>query len=166
MNLCVIAIDPGLSGAVARLVDGVDLTVRGDFKRHKDIVESVRTLCEMTPFPDMAVIELVGARPGQGVCSMFSFGESTGVAYGAVVAFMPTEALERIERPAPLRWQNRIKRLLPADMTYDPCVAASYLFPKHAGLFYGPRGGEKDGNADAALLALYGHHLKLGTWKD
>jgi crossover junction endodeoxyribonuclease RuvC len=36
--------------------------------------------------PDLAIIEKVGARPGQGVSSMFRFGQSFGTIIGVVAA--------------------------------------------------------------------------------
>jgi hypothetical protein len=38
---------------------------------------------------------------------------------------------------------------------------ASELFPDHAYMFYGPRGGLIDGNAEAALIAYYGYQMEM-----
>uniref|UniRef100_A0AB74UHB5 Uncharacterized protein n=1 Tax=Caulobacter phage BL57 TaxID=3348355 RepID=A0AB74UHB5_9VIRU len=43
----------------------------------------------------------------------------------------------------------------PADKS-RAFARALQLFPRASGIFLGPRGGKKDGRAEAALLAFYG----------
>ena len=43
------------------------------------------------------------------------------------------------------------------------CARASELFPDNTDLFYGSKGGPKDGVAEAALLALYGRKQFFDT---
>ncbi len=145
----VTAIDPGLSGAVARLVRGV-LCVRRDFKVRRDIVHAVQVL---VPHSDMVVIEFVHAMPGEGVVSVFSFGKSTGTAFGAVESIHSPDPVE----VAPQAWQNFFKRLLNIDLKTKfkevTREVAAQLFPLQSALFLR----KKDHNtADAALLAVYG----------
>lgn len=92
-----IGIDPGLDGAVGVLYDGVFVAVEempvrvkglGYIKREVDAEALIRTLRRHVA-PDCAAhaaVERVGARPGQGSSSMFSFGDSFGVARAAVAA--------------------------------------------------------------------------------
>jgi len=145
----VVGIDPGLSGAVAMLYPDGRLTIFRDFKESIDIVTAVvRTV------PDAArvVIEHVHAMPGQGVCSMFSFGRSTGIAIGAVLAKTSAPLIQ----VAPLRWQNHFKKkygLAGAPFKEVTRDLAAYLFPKFENLFTR----KKDhGSSDAALIALWG----------
>lgn len=89
----ILAIDPGLDGAWALIVGGTpfacgDIPTSGEGKQRRvqgrllgDVIGSLR--------PDRAIIEQVGARPGQGVSSMFRF----GMAYGAAIAVCQTEGL-------------------------------------------------------------------------
>ncbi len=98
-ELVVVAIDPGLSGAVVRLEAG-HLRSFSNFKAQRDIVCGVQAAAPA----DVWLIEDVHAMPGQGVSSMFSFGESTGVARGAVWASVLGS--EELQVVAPQRWQN------------------------------------------------------------
>jgi hypothetical protein len=146
----VLAVDPGLSGAAA-LVGRGDLTLRRDFKSHREIAHAIRDLLKKEPHH--LVVELVGARPGQGVCSMFSFGESTGVALGASYASTRLQ----VERVAPLKWKNWFRKALGLEkgQEVDSREIALRLFPEFACYFKR----KKDHNsADAFLIALW----KLG----
>lgn len=141
----VLAIDPGLSGAVARLGCNA-LAVRRDFKHIRDIAIAVSF---MQNGASHAVIEQVGARPGQGVCSMFSFGKSTGAAFGALYTMRP-----HIEEVSPQKWQNwfRTNFNLPRPEVFDSRALALRLFPGYADLLKR----KKDHNtADAILMAYW-----------
>lgn len=145
--MTVLAIDPGLSGAVVRLSDG-ELLARRDFKKLADIAAAVALLA---PGVDRAVIELVHAMPGQGVCSMFSFGRSTGVAYGALFSNLSGGDIVEV---SPQKWQNyyRSRLNIPKGTLFDSREIATRLLPAHAHLF----ARKKDHNtADAALMALW-----------
>lgn len=143
------AIDPGLSGAVALAGFG-DFTLRRDFKSHRDIANAISSLIAIST-PHHLVVELVGARPGQGVCSMFSFGESTGVALGALMAAAPSKTIERV---APLKWKNWYRKQLGIrkGCKVDSREIATKLFP-HCACYFTRK---KDHNsADAVLIALW-----------
>ena len=97
---------------------------------------------------ELAVLERVAARPGQGVASMFSLGHSLGACQGALAALgVPTVLV------APQTWKRQFA------LGKDKAQAqqrASETFPGHAGLWVKA----KDHNrAEAALLGLYG-------WRD
>src|SRR5271170_518657 len=91
----VLAIDPGLSGAVCklRIAGSYDLDVRRDFKALPAIARAIQDLSAGVTH---AVIELVHAMPGQGVCSMFSFGRAAGVADGALALALPGLVVESV----------------------------------------------------------------------
>jgi crossover junction endodeoxyribonuclease RuvC len=149
----VVAVDPGLSGAICQLGAG-KLRVWRDFKVLRDIVEGVR---EAVGFADRVVLENVHAMPGQGVCSMFSFGKSTGVALGAILCKTGVEPVE----VAPLKWQNFFRKLfgVPKGTEFNARTIALNLFPSSAPFLKRV----KDHNtADAILMAAYGHSL---GWK-
>lgn len=145
----VTAIDPGMSGAVARLVKG-KVEVRRDFKEKRDIARAVEAL---VPGADVVVIEAVHAMPGEGVCSVFTFAKSTGIAFGAVYSQHEPAPVE----VAPQTWQNYFKKLLGIDRktkfkTVTRDVAATIFFEQRD-LFKR----KKDHNtADACLLAAWG----------
>jgi len=152
-----LAVDPGLSGAIA-IIGPNHLHIVRDFHSLFQIARAVSTLHEIYAV-DSLVIEQVGARPGQGVCSMFSFGQAAGVAKGALWALFPPE-LPTIE-VHPLRWQNWYRKELNLPRgrmpEFDSRRIASRLLPEHTEFFQR----KKDHNsADAALIGLW--HLNQG----
>lgn len=143
----VLGVDPGLSGAVVTLrwPSGV-LEVRRDFTELRHISDAIK---ELAPGCDYGVIELVAARPGQGVTSMFSFGRSTGTAMGA----MYSAGLDFIE-VTPQRWQAYWTQLAcDSGEPFDSAVVATKVFGVDQAHFFRRK---KDHNtADAALLAAF-----------
>lgn len=146
----VIGIDPGISGAVVRLVGGRLSGVSRDFKGFADIAAGIRGLYQPG---DRIIIENVHAMPGEGVCSVWTFGKATGVAHGVALA-LSGEAPQEV---APQRWQNAFRLLLGIDkktrfkeVTRE---VATRLFPDEWELFQR----KKDhGTSDAALIAAWG----------
>ena len=79
-----IGIDPGKSGALAYIMkDGSSNAVMFDDSQYKYILRQISI------YDDEAVccLEHVGAMPGQGVTSMFSFGENFGYIKGLLSAY-------------------------------------------------------------------------------
>ena len=145
----VLAVDPGLSGAVCKLGRGV-FKVRRDFKTLLSIAQAIQ---ELAPGADSAVMEFVHSRPGEGTVSVFSFGRSTGIAFGSLftAGFGVGRPLEEIH---PVRWQNFFRQLLciPKDTLFDSPAIATTLLPSQSAAF----SRKKDhGTADAALMAIY-----------
>jgi hypothetical protein len=148
--VCVLAVDPGLSGAVCRLGKG-HCDARRDFKSLADISNAIRELSSDT---DSAVIEFVHSRPGEGTVSVFSFGRSTGVAFGALFleGFGSQKPLEEVH---PTRWQNFFRRTqgIPKELEFDSKSIASSIVPSYAPQLFSR---VKDhGTADAFLMAAY-----------
>lgn len=153
----VLAVDPGLSGAIALAGQGL-LFVERDFKQLSDIPKAISRLIARGPVTHV-VIELVGARPGQGVCSMFSFGKSTGTAYGAIHTHQgETVGFNApLEEVSPQKWQNFFRRELniPRGTPFDASAIVCRLLPEHAPLVRR----KKDHNtADAILMSLWKLH--------
>lgn len=156
-----IGIDPGASGAVAIIADyqlkayPLPLMSNGEL----DARELYLILTEAVgKQPHIVVIEKVGAMPGQGVSSMFSFGRNVG----EIKAVLKVAKLSYVE-VTPQAWKKTVlaglpwKASGPDDKKRAKLVAASYVekrFP-YANI-RGPKGGIKDGMADAICLALYG----------
>jgi hypothetical protein len=147
----VLSVDPGLSGAVT-LYDprGPSLELRRDFKTSEDIT---RAVVELRPRAAFGVVEYVGARPGQGVCSMFSFGQMTGIAMGALDALnLPWVDV------APQTWQAWCRKELGMP-TADSREMARVAFAFAPSRLWDR---VKDHNsADAALMALWGSQRAL-----
>lgn len=79
----ILGIDPGKSGGLAFIQDGrvgdvMEMAVAG-----KDLdLEYIASWIVDAGQIDSGVVEKVGAMPGQGVVSMFTFGKVTGALYG------------------------------------------------------------------------------------
>tara|TARA_B100001248_G_C27391710_1_gene462789 strand:- start:2158 stop:2649 length:492 start_codon:yes stop_codon:yes gene_type:complete len=92
----IVGIDPGLSGAIAILEDRkvlnvYDMPVMAEGKKNKRQINSaqlVNLLREHTKSSDESavIVEQVNAMPGQGVTSMFNFGQTFGAIKGVCAA--------------------------------------------------------------------------------
>ena len=92
----IIGIDPGLSGAIAILEDNkvlniFDMPVMAEGKKNKRQLNSaqlVNIIRDNTASIDevAVVVEQVNAMPGQGVTSMFNFGQTFGAIKGVCAA--------------------------------------------------------------------------------
>ena len=92
----IIGIDPGLSGAIAILEDNkvlniFDMPVMSEGKKNKRQLNSaqlVNIIRDNTASIDevAVVVEQVNAMPGQGVTSMFNFGQTFGAIKGVCAA--------------------------------------------------------------------------------
>lgn len=125
----------------------LDMPYLGDIPDGRWLNDTVQGLS-----PVLIVIEKQQAMPGQGVTSMMSI----GMGYGSLVMWATLLNVPFIT-PRPAAWKQRL------GVTRDKASSvtmASRLFPE-AGL-YGPRGGAKDGRAEALLLAEYGRRWHLG----
>ena len=94
--MIVVGIDPGLSGAIAilennKVLNIFDMPVMAEGKKNKRQLNSaqlVRIIKDSTK-PDVeiaVVVEQVNAMPGQGVTSMFNFGQTFGAIKGVCAA--------------------------------------------------------------------------------
>ena len=92
----IIGIDPGLSGAIAILEDNkvlqiFDMPVMAEGKKNKRQLNSAQLaniIKENTQGSEekAVVVEQVNAMPGQGVTSMFNFGQTFGAIKGICAA--------------------------------------------------------------------------------
>ncbi len=158
----VVGIDPGLDGAVAVIgPEGVEAAVtptlaagRGG-RRQYDAAAMARLLAGREV--ELAVIEAVGAMPGQGVASTFGFGVGYGLWLGVLAALqIPHQAV------SPQAWN----RVILAGTARDKAAAiafASRRFPC-VPLLATPRSRvPHDGIADAMCLAEFARRLVVGT---
>jgi len=106
-------------------------------------------IAELLSGIDSAVVEEVGARPGQGASSLFTFGLCVGTILGAVSAHQV-----QIELVTPQRWKAA-SRLggLSTDAAKEAARSfATELWPDHKALF---RVKKNHGLAEAALMARW-----------
>ena len=147
------AVDPGLKGAVAffepedGMVSVYEMPVADgniDAATFSDILIMWK--------PRIALVEQVGARPGQGVSSMFKFGCGYGMIRGVIAA---REVPLHLVTPA--KWKKYFG--LSSDKEASRALALR-LWPQHAGLF---KRKKDEAAAEAALLALYAHKQGLAA---
>jgi crossover junction endodeoxyribonuclease RuvC len=146
MIVCIMGVDPGLSGAVAfyfpeqNVVSVEDMpVVAGDI----DVASFAALIAKMQP--DIAVVELVGAMPKQGVASTFKF----GCGYGMIRGVIGATAIP-LHLVTPTKWKKTFS--LDSDKDKARALALRY-WPARSDLF----GRKKDhGRAEAALIARYG----------
>lgn len=109
--MIVFGIDPGVSGALSiyehkKLKEVIDMPTMSEGKKNKKQINAAQLALEIKNRANgsenvAVVIEHVSAMPGQGVTSMFNFGQSFGVVKGVCAAMqLPIHFV----RPA--KWKN------------------------------------------------------------
>ena len=155
--MLIIGIDPGISGSICFLKDGkiidvLEMPTMTDGKKNKKQVNGSQIFNEISfriqkfDKKDIkVVIEQVSAMPGQGVTSMFNFGQSFGILKGICSAMQLSMYFIR-----PAKWKkyfNLINSEKDASRT-----RAIEIFP----YFSGNLSRKKDSNkADAILIASF-----------
>ena len=155
--MLIIGIDPGLSGSICffddgKIVDVIDMPTMTDGKKNKKQVNGAQIYNEISLRVKniekrnvRVVIEQVSAMPGQGVTSMFNFGQSFGILKGICSAMQLSMLFVR-----PAKWKkyfNLINSEKDASRT-----KAIEIFP----YFSSQLSKKKDSNkADAILIASF-----------
>jgi crossover junction endodeoxyribonuclease RuvC len=155
--MLIIGIDPGISGSICFLIDGrildvVEMPTMTEGKKNKkqvngsQIYNEIKERTEKIDKNDIkVVIEQVSAMPGQGVTSMFNFGQSFGILKGICSAMQLPMYFVR-----PAKWKkyfNLINSEKDASRT-----KAIEIFP----YFSSNLAKKKDSNkADAILIASF-----------
>ena len=111
--MLIIGIDPGITGAICFFEDGeikdvIEMPNMADGKKNKRQINGSQIFNEISvrikdiPKQEiLIVIEQVSAMPGQGVTSMFNFGQSFGVIKGICSAMQLSVHLVR-----PVKWKK------------------------------------------------------------
>lgn len=150
----ILGIDPGLDGGLALLSpDGLLLEVMptiGSTKREVDSGKVGELLRAWNV--EHAVLEKVGARPGQGVVSMFTFGMGLGCIKGVLGALdIPHTEVQ------PKEWQKTVcKGMFSSDPKAMAQQRVRQLWPQQSFLATPRSKVPHQGLVDAALLAEYG----------
>lgn len=137
-----IGIDPGKKGALAVIRE--DGTV--DIFPYNERVY-VEQLFKASAEKSVCCLEHVGAMPGQGVTSMFSFGANFGFIQGALTAFNIPYELVR-----PQKWKKEFSITSDKNTSVEVCKR---LFPGVVLLPTSRCTKESDGMAEALLMAEY-----------
>jgi len=149
--MMVLGVDPGLTGALAFFDPDTGLLIVRDMPT-VEVVRNGKKKNEISPQMlanlvrehnvTAAFVERVGAMPGQGVSSVFSFGRSLGIVEGVLAALELSTTII-----PPQTWQKAVNLRGGKDGSR---ARAAELFPRDAGLFARKK---DDGRADAALIA-------------
>ncbi len=146
----VLAVDPGLSGAVFCIGLGA-FTGRRDFRVPADIALAVKDALSEAPAPTFAVVEAVHAFPKQGVCSVWSFSEATAYAKAALCLCAPPGF--RAREVPPQTWQGFFRKAGLARGEFDSRQICQKLFPSYPQYFTR----KLDHNSgDSVLIGVWG----------
>jgi crossover junction endodeoxyribonuclease RuvC len=139
-----IGIDPGKKGAYAWYTDGVMRVRQWDDNYFAQDMHLLAAMDDRL----VACVEKVGAMPGQGVTSMFSFGQSFGFILGVLTAFgIPYQLVP------PRKWKAEYGLL--NTQKQASVDVAKRLFPEVSFLPTERCRKESDGMSDAVLMAEY-----------
>ena len=157
--MLIIGIDPGISGSICFFEDGkilevIEMPVMTEGKKNKKQVngsqiynEILKKVNKLETNDIRVIVEQVSAMPGQGVTSMFNFGQSFGILKGICSAMQLPIYFVR-----PAKWKkyfNLINSEKDASRT-----RAIEVFP----YFSSQLSKKKDSNkADAILIASFYH---------
>ena len=159
--MIIIGIDPGINGAISvvenkKILEVYDTPTMIDGKKNKRQINSAQVTNiikerQKNNNEVIVVVEQVNAMPGQGVTSMFNFGQSFGVIKGICAALNLPIYFVR-----PSKWKkhfNLIKTNKDASRT-----KVIEVYPEISSKLHR----KKDSNrADAILIALYFNETQL-----
>ena len=157
--MLIIGIDPGISGSICfldngKILDVIEMPIMTDGKKNKKQVNGSQVYNEITKRIKQfeknqirVVIEHVSAMPGQGVTSMFNFGQSFGILKGICTAMQLPMYFVR-----PAKWKKYFN-LLNSEKDASRTKTIE-IFP----YFSSQLSRKKDSNkADAILIASFYH---------
>ena len=155
--MLIIGIDPGVSGSICffkdgKILDVIEMPTMNEGKKNKKQVNGSQIYNEIAKrvdkdsiFNTRVVIEHVTAMPGQGVTSMFNFGQSFGILKGICSAMQLPMYFVR-----PAKWK-RYFNLINSEKDASRTRAIE-IFP----YFSSQLSKKKDSNkADAILIASF-----------
>lgn len=150
-----VGIDPGASGAMciitgSKVEDVLEFSNAGLHGYREQILKWNQEYDIQT-----AGLEKVHAMPGQGVSSMFSFGQRYGELIGLAIALQLPITLV-----TPKEWQSHLKlkqgsKISKAERKKEIASKVALLYPEAYPLITGTRGGIKDGASDAIGIAHF-----------
>ena len=153
----IIGIDPGISGSICffekgKIIDVVEMPTMTEGKKNKKQVNGAQIYNEITKRINKVeknsvrvIIEQVSAMPGQGVTSMFNFGQSFGILKGICSAMQLPMFFVR-----PAKWKKHFN-LINSEKDASRTRAIE-IFP----YFSAQLSRKKDSNkADAILIASF-----------
>ena len=157
--MLIIGMDPGISGSICffengKIIDVVEMPTMTEGKKNKRQVngaqvynEILKRISKFEKYDVRVIIEQVSAMPGQGVTSMFNFGQSFGILKGICSAMQLPMYFVR-----PAKWKKYFG-LINSEKDASRTRAIE-MFP----YFSSQLSKKKDSNkADAILIASFYH---------
>ena len=155
--MLIIGIDPGINGAICffkngEIIDVIDMPTMAEGKKNKRQINGQQVFNEISSRIQSyasenikVVVEKVSAMPGQGVTSMFNFGQSFGVIKGICAAMQLPIFFVR-----PAKWKKHFELInTQKDASRTKAIE---MFPKISPIL----SKKKDSNkADAILIASF-----------
>ena len=155
--MLIIGVDPGISGSICffengKIIDVIEMPTMTDGKKNKRQVNGAQIYNEISARINniekkdiRVIIEQVSAMPGQGVTSMFNFGQSFGILKGICSAMQLPMYFVR-----PAKWKKYFS-LINSEKDASRTKAIE-MFP----YFSSQLSKKKDSNkADAILIASF-----------
>lgn len=152
MAQLILGVDPGAAGALAvvepdtnQLVDVFDVPLRDDGD-----VDGPALLASLGGYASRiqaVVFEEQHSRAGNSIRATFTHGDNTGQLKSALRMILPAHADWFFVRPSVWKAALGLSKSKRKSVTL-----AQKTWPASASLFVGPRGGLRDGRAEAALL--------------
>lgn len=157
----ILGIDPGLSGGLSIIDEQFNLiacipmpVVKTDSGKNRVDPRPVFDFISLHK-PELAIVELVGARPGQGVVSMFSFGDAYGVVRSLAETLCPEVVYARPQEWKGFQGLSGLSKDQVAEVAYEVFGEAQIY-----GKPYKRKGQIKrktcDGISDSLMIAKYG----------
>tara|TARA_B100000029_G_C16860882_1_gene699255 strand:+ start:14 stop:505 length:492 start_codon:yes stop_codon:yes gene_type:complete len=160
--MLIIGIDPGIAGAICFFENGkvkevIDMPTMAEGKKNKRQINGRQIFNEISsrierysPNDINVVVEQVSAMPGQGVTSMFNFGQSFGVIKGICAAMKLPVFFVR-----PTKWKKHFDLI--NSQKDSSRTKAIEMFPEISSIL----SRKKDSNrADAILIASFFENAK------
>jgi len=160
--MLIIGIDPGIAGAICFFENGkvkevIDMPTMAEGKKNKRQINGRQIYNEISSRIDCyslndinVVVEQVSAMPGQGVTSMFNFGQSFGVIKGICAAMKLPVFFVR-----PTKWKKHFDLI--NSQKDSSRTKAIEMFPDISSIL----SRKKDSNrADAILIASFFENTK------
>ena len=153
--MIIVGVDVGISGGIAVLNDGqliavydmptVDVPYKNKTRKEVDPFTLHKILFENNP--DMIVVESVNAFKGQGVTSMFRFGESFGIIKGVASSYVFRDHLIFVK---PQAWKKHFNMI--NGTKDDSRQLMLEMYPSMSKYFSRKK---DNGRSDASCIGLY-----------
>lgn len=148
-----LGIDPGKSGAFALISKECDVKILEDWPGNEvQLAQKIEDIVGIYYVHNtiLCALEHVHSMPRDAKKAAFSFGMNNGM-------WLQVLACNKIStiQVSPQKWKNALIKKSDGEKKQGSVNVASRIFPSMAHQLVGPKGGLKDGRADALLIAYW-----------